>query len=96
MDNDEFALILWDEHDDYEAIGNSKIEDAGRWSIYYSQIVKQISTGKMFCAYWGQGATEMQDGQSEHWSLIEVEPKEVTIIQYHTVKDGLKHEGYSD
>ena len=88
MDVSEFREILYEDHEDFEAVTDTKIEDQYRWSVYKSQVFKQKSTGKFFEAYWGEGATEMQDGQDEFWSLTEVEPKEVTTIVYSHIKGG--------
>lgn len=93
MDNETFEEILWDDHEDFEAVTDTKIEDQSRWSIYKSCVYKQKSTGKFFEAYWGVGATECQEGQNESWTFTEVEPKEVTTIVYSAVKNGGKFEG---
>jgi hypothetical protein len=93
IDNKTFEEILWGDHDDFETVTDTKIEDQSRWSVYKSRVFKQKSTGKFFEAYWGEGATEMQDGQDEDWQFAEVEPKEVTTIVYSHIKDGLKFEG---
>ena len=86
IDNETFKEIRWCDHDDFEAVTDTKIEDQSRWSIYKSCVYKQKSTGKFFEAYWGEGATE-------DWSFTEVEPKEVTTIVYSHVKGGQKFEG---
>lgn len=93
IDNETFREILWCDNEDFEAVTDTKIEDQSRWSIYKSCVYKQKSTGKFFEAYWGEGATEIQDGQSEDWQFSEVEPKEVTTIVYNRVKGGQKFEG---
>lgn len=93
IDNETLEEIKWGDHDDFEAVTDTKIEDHSRWSVYKSRVYKQVSTGKFFEAYWGEGATEMQDGQDEYWSFTEVEPKEVTTIVYSQVKDGQRFEG---
>lgn len=93
IDNETFEEILWGDNKDFEAVTDTKIEDQSRWSVYKSRVYKQVSTDKFFEAYWGEGATEMQDGQDEYWSFTEVEPKEVTTIVYSQVKDGQKFEG---
>lgn len=93
IDNEIFEEILWGDHEDFEAVTDTKIEDQSRWSIYKSCIYKQKSTGKFFEAYWGEGATEMQEGQNEYWSFTEVTPREVTIVVYDHIKDGQKFEG---
>lgn len=93
INNRTFEKILWGNHDDFEAVTDTKIENQSRWSIYKSCVYKQKSTGKLFGAYWGEGATEYQEGQNESWHFAEVEPKEVTTIAYSHVKDGLLFEG---
>jgi hypothetical protein len=94
INNETFEQILWGDHEDFEAVtGTTKIENQSRWSIYKSCVYKQNSTGKFFEAYWGEGATEMQEDQSEHWHFAEVEPKEVNTIVYSYVKGGQKFEG---
>lgn len=92
--NEDFELILWGDHEDFEAVTEADIIDQSRWSVYKSQVHKQKSTGKFFEVNWDEGATEMQDGQSTNWTIAEVEPVEVTSIQYHTVKNGQTFEGY--
>lgn len=93
IDNETFEEIRWGDHDDFEPVTETTIEDQSRWSIYKSQVYKQKSTGKFFEAYWGEGSTEIQEGQDEDWSFTEVEPKEVTTIIYSYVKGGQKFEG---
>lgn len=93
IDNDTFEEIMWGDHDDFEAVTDTKIEDQLRWSIYKSCVYKQKSTGKFFEAYWGECTTEYQEWQDEDWSFTEVEPKEVTTIVYSHIKDGQKFEG---
>jgi len=93
IDNETFREIMWCDHEDFRAVTDTKIEDQSRWSVYKSCVYEQISTGKFFEAYWGEGATEQQEGQDEEWSFTEVEPKEVTITVYNHVKDGQKFEG---
>ena len=94
MDYEEFELVLWGDHDDYESVTEETMENNSRWSIYYSQIFKQKSTGNFFEAYWGSGATEQQEGQMHNWSFSQVEPFEKTVVAYKMVKNGIKHEGF--
>lgn len=96
IDNEIFSEIRWGDHEDFEPITETNIEDQSRWSIYKSCVYKQKSTGKFFQAYWGEGATENQEGQSEYWSFTEVEPKEVSTIVYSNVKDGQNFKGFID
>lgn len=93
IDNETFKEILWGDHEDFEAVTDTAIEDKSRWSIYKSCVYKQKSTGKFFEAYWGEGATEYQEGQNEDWSFTEVEPKEVIQVVYSAVKGGFRFEG---
>jgi hypothetical protein len=93
IDDGDFLEILLDTHYDFEAVTDTKIEDQSRWSIYKSCIHQQKSTGKFFEAYWGEGATECQEGQNEPWSFTEVVPKEVTTIVYSPVNDGARFKG---
>ena len=93
IDDETFEEILWGDHDDFESVTDSTIEGQSRWSVYKSCVYKQKSTGRLFKAYWGEGATENQDGQDEYWSFIEVEPHEVTVVRYKAIKDGLRFEG---
>lgn len=93
IDNETFQEILWDDHEDFESVTDTEIEDKSRWSIYKSCVYKQKSTGKFFEAYWGEGATEYQEGQNEDWSFTEVEPKEVIQVVYSAVKGGTRFEG---
>ena len=93
IENETFEEILGGDYEDFEAVTDTKIEDQSRWSIYKSCVYKQKSTGKFFEAYWGEGATEMQDGQDEDWQFVEVEPKEVKTIVYSMVKNGARFEG---
>ena len=93
IDNETFHEILWGHHEDFEEVTDTVIEDKSRWSIYKSCVYKQKSTGKFFEAYWGEGATEYQEGQNEDWSFTEVEPKEVIQVVYSAVKGGTRFEG---
>jgi len=93
LDRETFQEILWDDHEDFKSVTSEVIEDQSRWSVYKSKVFKQKSTGKYFEAYWGEGATENQEGQNEYWSFTEVEPYQVTVIKYQAVKDGQKFEG---
>lgn len=93
IDDEIFQEILWDGHEDFKAVTDTKIEDQSRWSVYKSCVYQQQSTGKFFEAQWGEGATEQQEGQDEYWTFTEVEPKEVTVIVYSHTNDGQKFQG---
>lgn len=94
MDYEEFQEILYGDHEDYVTVGGEVIEHTSRWSIYYSQVFKQKSTGKFFQARWGRGATEMQEGQEHNWSFSEVEQIEKVVFDYKKTKDGISYEGF--
>lgn len=93
MTNEDFEDIIWGDHPDFESVTEEQITEQSRWSTYYQQVFKQKSTGKFFQAYWGRGSTEMQDGQEEDWSMIEVEPFQRTITDYKAVKNGVTSKG---
>ena len=93
INSETFQEILWDDHEDFESVTDTKIEDQSRWSVFKSCVYKQKSTSKFFEAYWGEGATEYQEDQGEAWHFAEVEPKEVTITVYNHIKDGQRFEG---
>lgn len=92
MERQEFNEIKWGDHEDYVTVTGEVIEEQSRWSVYKSCVLKQVSTGKFFEAYWGEGATEYQEGQDEDWSLTEVEPFEVTVTKYKSISGGIRHE----
>lgn len=89
MDKDELFDIAYDDHDDYDVITKPRIYEQTRWSVYKECVVKQNSTGKFFNVWWGEGATEYQDGQDEPCGMFEVEPIEVTRTEYAKIDDGL-------
>ena len=89
----DFRDIIWQDHEDFETITPETLEDQSRWSVYKSRVFRQVSTGKYFEAYWGEGATEIQDGQTSDWSFTEVEPFEVTVTRYRTKPGGEMFEG---
>ena len=93
MNREEIFDIIYGDNEDFVSVTDGVIEDQDRWSIYKSLIFKQKSTGKFFQAYWGEGATEYQDGQEEYCSLTEVEPYEVTVTKYKAVENTIKYEG---
>jgi hypothetical protein len=92
FDKETLDEILWGDNEDFVSATDTVIEDQTRWHVYKSKVFKQVSTGKFFEAYWGEGATEYQDGDDLHWSFIEVEPKEVMTVVYTTVQDGEKYQ----
>lgn len=63
---------------------HEEFEEGGRWSNHRTRVYKVEQDGETayFELYDEVPATEMQDGQDCSWSFCEVEPKEVTVIQY--------------
>ena len=56
-------------------IVQSEVTDRGRWSVYYSGIVKMHDDGKYYEIYWEEGATEMQEcDYQDSQDAPEVEP----------------------
>lgn len=53
----------------------SEVTDRGRWSIYYTGVVKMNDDGKYYEIYWEEGATEMQEcDYQDAQDAPEVEP----------------------
>lgn len=88
MTKEEFFDALYGDDENWKNVTEAEIYDQSRWSIYKSQVMQRISDGKYFEFWWGEGATEMQDGQDEPCGYFEVEPKEVTVTNYIQVKFG--------
>lgn len=88
-DEDFKWLLAGDEHEEFEAMTPERLEDQSRWSVYKSRVFRHKPTGRYFELYWGEGATEYQDGQDEPWSFNEVEPEEVTVTIFKLKKSGL-------
>lgn len=64
-------------------------EEGGRWSNYETKVfrVDEAGVSAYFELFTEVPASESQDGQDCSWGFREVEPKEVTVIQYVT-KEG--------
>lgn len=93
MNDEDFRDLICGDLPGWQEVTKETIVDQSRWSVYRKQVFREIETNKLYEAYWGSGATEYQDGQDEYWSLIEVEPKEVTTTVYTRIQDGQKFEG---
>lgn len=88
MTREDFFDALFGDNEEWKCITEEKIDEQTRWSVYKSQVMQRVEDGKYFEFWWGEGATEMQEGQDEPYGFFEVEPKEVTITQYETVLNG--------
>lgn len=69
-----------------------EIEETTRWSVLHSVVFKDLETGKFYGTGYSVGATEYQDEAPFEYEpdvvdCEEVEPVEVTVIQYKRVKD---------
>ena len=95
MNRELFGEILWDVNPEWESVTKVVITHQTRWSIYKERVFRNLTTNKLYKFWWGEGATEMQEGQNEPYGYNEVVPVEVTVTvtEYHTVKDGEKYEG---
>lgn len=82
---EEAQEIVSGDHDDFETIDKT-IDDTSRWSIYYTGVFKEISTGKFYEVSWSEGATEMQDEAPFEYenevNFVEVKPQEMVVIKY--------------
>ncbi len=63
------------------------IVDTSRWSVIYNLIIHNEETDKYYNTTYSCGATEYQDEgpweyEGDLIDVIEVEPKEVTVIKY--------------
>lgn len=72
------------ESGDFEEVEPEEIEDQGRWSTHYSQILR-YKDGTFWRANWSRGSTEYQDRGFEDLELVQVEPYTVTATKYKLV-----------
>jgi hypothetical protein len=71
------------------------IVETTRWSIGYSGVFKHKESDKFYKLNWYQGATECQDEKPFEYTEpdpVEVEPVEVTVVQYKPVEGEAKDE----
>ena len=67
----------------------SEMVDRGRWSIYYTGIVKMHDDGKYYRIHWEEGATEMQEcDYQDPQDAPEVEPAGQVSIRTVFVEKG--------
>ena len=82
---DEARDILYEENDNFKIISDELI-DQDRWTVSSVLVVKELTTGKFFKAYYSQGATEQQDQAPFEYAEIidwkEVFPVEKTVTVY--------------
>ena len=93
MNYDDFCEIIYGDNEGYKLVTEEEIYDQSRWSVYKSCVVQQRSTQKYFECWWGEGATEQQEGQDEPFGMVEVFPKEVVQTVYERVENGINIEG---
>ena len=82
--------LLWEEDTDELIIVENTLYDTSRWSLHYELIFQHKPSGKFYATSYSCGATESQDERPFEYegALIdcqEVEPAEVTKIEYHAV-----------
>ncbi len=77
--------MINDDHEDYDVVKKT-ITDQSRWTTNYSVILKNNKTGQHFKTSYDQGSTESQEcdpfGGDEFAEFIEVEQKEVKVLQW--------------
>lgn len=78
--NELFEEVLYGE--DYEEVTSEQVTDTSRWHTMYEQVFKKTSDGTFWEMSWSRGSTEYQDDGPEDVEIYEVEPKEVTVVQY--------------
>ena len=72
--------------DSFTEVTKETIYETSRWRNYYRQVFKYDLDGTFWEASWARGSTEYQDEGIEDFSLVQVEPKEVTTTIYEMVK----------
>lgn len=90
MTKDEANLYLqeeletWEEYQEIE----SSISHQTRWSTFRTTVLKHKPTNTFWSLGWSRGSTEIQDNGLEDYNttVVEVEPVEVTVIQYQPKK----------
>lgn len=83
------AIIKWDDHEEvefFEEVTKEEFSDQSRWSTFYYQVWKDTRDGTFWSIVWSRGSTEYQDNGPEDVIFEQVEPKEVTRIEYVAVK----------
>lgn len=82
-------IVFWND-ENYEEIETS-VTGTSRWLVHYKGIFKDIRDGTFWKTEWSEGATEYQperpfqyDGTAEFY---QVEPKEVTVVQYFMIEE---------
>jgi hypothetical protein len=74
--------VFWGE--EFVKVTGETIEDQGRWTTHYSQVLQHRDTGAFWLAEWDRGSTEYQETDPD-LSLVLVEPVEVTKVEYKKV-----------
>lgn len=73
---------------DMKPVTEKIIEDKRRWVSSYSQVFKDLKTGKYYDYFWEEPNTEYQEGsESDEVIVYEVKPVEKIVIQYVLVKE---------
>ena len=83
--DEEFYDIINSDHEEYETVESPSVYDTDRWSISLECIVKKLSDETFWSITWAKGATEYQKVEPD-FCMTEVEPVEVTKIQYKVKK----------
>jgi len=73
------------EGDTFTPVTEKSIFDQRRWTTCYEQVFKRVSDDTFWDFSWESGSTEYQES-SLNLYCSQVEPVEVTKVEYHTVK----------
>lgn len=77
-----FNELPYETPEGYVEVSPEVITDQSRWNTYFRRVIKEESSGKFYRITWGRGSTESQDFGPEDIQVIEVFPKEKTVIVY--------------
>jgi hypothetical protein len=87
MTEDDFDSLRWGAPiEGVEKVSNTYV-DSGRWVEYWTMVWREDD--KFFAYDYEVPATEMQEGSEEEFdarNIYEVEPVEVTVVEYHRKK----------
>jgi hypothetical protein len=87
VDEDEFINNNYETVAEFfERQGKRTITSQGRWDTHYREIYRDTRDNKFYEFTYSIGSTEYQNNGIENLCFFEVEPVEVTTIEYTRVK----------
>lgn len=91
LSKQEAQEAIYGDSEDWKRMTLRSITDTSRWSIYYTQILRHVPTGKLYEFNWSSGATEQQDESpfeyQDTYEPIEVVATEKLVTVYEPVKE---------